>query len=420
MMETDLHRPAVVVDALREILMVDRLPVGFLLGAGCPCSIKVADPDGSPLILDAKGSPLIPDAKGLTKAVVERSSDTDRAESFRRLQKMLVEDGQEDPTIEHMLTRVRVMETVVGNAKVRGFSASDLRCLEQSICRTISCVVNKQLPDPPTTPYHSLVKWIRQRTNRTVIFTTNYDLLVEQAFEALRVPFFDGFIGSYQPVFDQYAMEQDGLPARWALVCKLHGSINWRFIRQRNTIVRSLDKAGDELLIHPSHLKYTESRRMPYLVMLDRLKAFIGNDRKPAALFTIGYSFSDEHINDTIADSLQANPSAVCYALQYCKLSAYSQIDSLVERCSNLHVLARDGAVTAGRHSYWETCSRKQIEQLDGAFRSPSSEDETSEAGSEGVDGDEVAVEFHLGDFDIFGHFLASFSPVKVPPIGYS
>lgn len=411
MMETDLHRPAVVVDALREILMVDRLPVGFLLGAGCPCSIKAADPDGSPLI---------PDARGLTKAVVDRSSGTDMADSLQRLQKMLVEDGQEDPTIEHMLTRVRTMETVVGNAKVRGFSAADLRRLEQSICQTISSVVNRQLPESTTTPYHSLVRWIGQRTNRTVIFTTNYDLLVEQAFEALQAPFFDGFIGSYQPVFDQYAMEQDDLPARWALVCKLHGSINWRFIHQRNTIVRSLDEAGDELLIHPSHLKYTESRRMPYLVMLDRLKAFIGNDRKPAALFTIGYSFSDEHINDTIADSLRANPSAVCYALQYDKLSTYPQVDSLAERCSNLHVLAPDEAVTVGRHSCWETCSREQIEQLDGAFRSPSSEEESSEAGSEGIDGDEVAVEFRLGDFDIFGHFLASFSPVKVPSIGYS
>ena len=410
-METDLHRPAVVVDALREILMVDRLPVGFLLGAGCPCSIKVPDPDGSPLI---------PDARGLTKAVVDRSSVTDMADSFQRLQKMLVEDGQKDPTIEHMLTRVRAMETVVGNAKVRGFSVSDLQQLEQSICRTISSMVNKQLPESTTTPYHSLVRWIGQRTNRTVIFTTNYDLLIEQAFEALQAPFFDGFIGSYQPVFDQYAMEQDDLPARWALVCKLHGSINWRFIHRRNTIVRSLDETGDELLIHPSHLKYTESRRMPYLVMLDRLKAFIGNDRKPAALFTIGYSFSDEHINDTIADSLRANPSAVCYALQYGKLSAYPQVDSLAERCSNLHVLALDEAVTAGRRSCWETCSREQIEQLDGAFRSPSSEEETSKAGSEGVDGDEVAVEFRLGDFDIFGHFLASFSPVKVPSLGYS
>ena len=407
-MGTDLHSPAAVVDALRAILVVDKLPVGFLLGAGCPSSIRDAGHDGAPLI---------PDARGLTEEVVAQSSGTDLAESFHRLQEMLIRDGQENPTIEHMLTRVRTMETVAGNDEVRGFSATDLQRLEQSICRIISSVVDKQLPES-TTPYHSLARWIEQRTNRSVIFTTNYDLLVEQALEALQVPFFDGFIGSYQPFFDQHAIEQDGLPAQWALVCKLHGSINWRFVHKSNTIVRSMADAGDELLIHPSHLKYTESRRMPYFVMFDLLKAFIGNDKKPVVLFTIGYSFSDDHINDTIADSLRANPSAVCYALQYDRLSVYPQIDHLVQRCSNLHVLARDGAVTDGRRSRWETCSREQVEEFGGTFRSQCSQEGDSAPGSEDVDSDEVAVECHLGDFGIFGRFLASFSPAKAPLIG--
>lgn len=401
-MTTDPHDPAAVVDALRAILVVDKLPVGFLLGAGCPSSIKEA------------GAPLIPDARGLTKAVVDQSSGP-VAESIQRLQAMLVVDGQKDPTIEHMLTRVRAMKTVVGKDTVRDFSGTDLRNLEKSICSTISNVVNKLLPESAT-PYHSLVKWIGQRANGSFVFTTNYDLLVEQAFEANQVPFFDGFIGSYQPFFDQHAVEQGDLPKRWALVCKLHGSINWRFNHERNTIVRGLaDEAGDELLIHPSHLKYTESRRMPYSVMFDLLKAFVGNRKKPVALFTIGYSFSDDHINDTIADSLRANPSAVCYALQYGKFSIYPQAANLARRRSNLHVLASDEAVTAGRHARWETCSREQVEELGGAFRRQRSNDGNAH---EDVDGDDVAVEFRLGDFDAFGHFLASFSSVKAPFVG--
>ena len=407
-MGTDPHSPAAVVDALRTILVVDKLPVGFLLGAGCPSSIKDADQDGAPLI---------PDARGLTKEVVDQSSGTDLAESFQHLRAMLVQDGQEDPTIEHMLTRIRTMETIVGNDEVRGFSASDLRCLEHSICQTISSVVDKSLPESPT-PYHSLARWIGQRANRSFIFTTNYDLLVEQALETLQVPFFDGFIGSYQPFFDQHAIEQGDLPAQWALVCKLHGSINWRFVRKRSAIVRSLAETGDELLIHPSHLKYTESRRMPYFVMFDLLKAFIGNRKRPAALFTIGYSFSDDHINDTIADSLRANPSAVCYALLYDKLSAYPQVDNLIQRCSNLHVLARDEALTDGRRSRWETCSREQVEELGGAFRPQCSKEDCSAPASEDVDGDEIAVECSLGDFAILGEFLASFSLEKAPSIG--
>ena len=406
-MASDPHSPAAIVDDLREILVVDKLPIGFLLGAGCPYSIKATDQDDAPFI---------PDAEGLTKAVVKESSG-DLAESFQRLQTMLLNDGQENPTIEHMLTRVRAMEAVVGNDEVRGFSAQNLQCLEQSICRTISRVVNKPLPES-TTPYHSLAKWIGQRTNRSVIFTTNYDLLVEQALEALQVPFFDGFIGSYQPFFDQQAIEQDDFPAQWALVCKLHGSINWRFVQKRNAIVRSLDDVGDELLIHPSHLKYAESRRMPYFVMLDRLKAFIGNRKKPAALFTIGYSFSDEHINATIADSLRANPSAVCYALQYDKLSAYPQVANLVQQCSNLHVLARDAAETNGRRSGWKTSFPEQMKELGTAFRPLCSKENDSVPGNEDVDGEEVAVEFRLGDFNAFGRFLESLSRAKAPSIG--
>ena len=251
-----------------------------------------------------------------------------------------------------------------------------------------------------------------------MIFTTNYDLLVEQALEALQVPFFDGFIGSYLPFFDQHAIEQDDLPAQWALICKLHGSINWRLVHKSNTIVRSLADAGDELLIHPSHLKYTESRRMPYFVMFDLLKAFIGNGKKPAVLFTIGYSFSDDHVNDTIADSLRANPSAACYALLYDKLSDYPKTDSLVQRCSNLHVLARDEAVTDGRRSRWKTCSREQVEEFGGAFRSQCSQEGDPAPGSEDVDSDEVAVECCLGDFNIFGSLLASLSPAKAPLTG--
>ena len=404
-MRSDLHNPVSVVDALRAILVVDKLPVGFLLGAGCPASIKASDQDDAPLI---------PAAAGLTRAVVG-SASSPVAEPLRRLQEMLVADGQEDPTIEHMLTRVRAMETVVGKDEVRGFSGTDLRQLEKSICRAISDVVDKRLPGSET-PYHSLVRWIGQRTNRSVVFTTNYDLLVEQAFEARQVPFFDGFIGSYQPFFDQRTLEQKDLPAHWALVCKLHGSINWRFVHKK--IVRSMGGEGDELLIHPSHLKYTESRRMPYFVMFDMLKAFIGNARKPVALFVIGYSFSDDHVNDAIADSLQANPSAVCYALQYAGFSDYPQIADLVRRCSNLHVLASDEAVTDGRRARWGTCSREQVDELGGTFRAQCSNEDRSAPASENGDTGDVAVESRLGDFQVFGRFLASFSPVKATSTG--
>ena len=68
-------------------------------------------------------------------------------------------------------------------------------------------------------------------------------------------------------------------------------------------------------MIYPTHLKYDESRRLPYLAMLDRLKAFFTNGQ--AVLITCGYSFSDQHLNETILQGLSGNPTANCFGLIY-------------------------------------------------------------------------------------------------------
>ena len=400
-MSSDTQDATEVLDALREILAVDKLPIGFLLGAGCPCSIKSSERPDAP--------PLIPDGRGLTKAVMEKSSGV-LLDSLHRLIKMLTDDGQQNPTIEHMLTRVRALAAVVGKDEVRGFSADDLECLEKHICETISAVVHQRLPESQTS-YHRLANWIGNRRNRSMIFTTNYDLLTEQALESLRVPFFDGFVGSYRPFFSQQALERENLPTNWALLCKLHGSINWRHVPDSNNIVRSHNTdAGNELLIHPSHLKYNESRRMPYFVMLDLLKAFIENGT--VALFTLGYSFSDEHINDVIADGLQSNRSAVCYAFQYECLSKYHQASGMAKRCDNLHVIARDQALSRGRPSRWTT-SLGDLGNLGPTFAARQCEKEGSVRENED-DKRSIPLTCCLGDFDVFAGFLETFSATNV------
>lgn len=51
-------------------------------------------------------------------------------------------------------------------------------------------------------------------------------------------------------------------------------------------------------LIYPSHLKYEESRKMPYLALIDQLNRFIR--KKSSLLILSGYSFNDGHLNDAI------------------------------------------------------------------------------------------------------------------------
>lgn len=112
---------------------------------------------------------------------------------------------------------------------------------------------------------------------------------MEQAFEAYKIPYFDGFIGARQAFFDLASMENDELPSRWGRLWKVHGSVNWWRTKRDDVVRRDSGAAmlpGERQMIYPSHLKYDQSRRMPYLAMLDRLRAFLS--RGQAVLVTCG------------------------------------------------------------------------------------------------------------------------------------
>ena len=159
--------------------------------------------------------------------------------------------------------------------------------------------MNARLPDRKT-PYHDLAAWIGSipRAYGVEVFTSNYDLLMEQALEECSVPYFDGFSGSDRTFFDTPSMEQDTIPSRWARLWKLHGSINWWRTLDGELQRKAEANEEDIQMIHPSHLKYDQSRMMPYLAMQDRLRAFLGAGQ--SVLITCGYSFSDWHLNQAI------------------------------------------------------------------------------------------------------------------------
>ena len=136
------------------------------------------------------------------------------------------------------------------------------------------------------------------------VFTTNYDLLTEQALERFRIPYFDGFSGSKEAFLDTHSIDHDELPPRWARLWKVHGSINWA-VNGAKQVCRVSACTG-KCIIQPSHLKYDESRKMPYLAMVDRLRAFV---RKPSSVLVVcGYSFRDEHLNACLLEGLTGSP----------------------------------------------------------------------------------------------------------------
>ena len=233
------------------------------------------------------------------------------------------------------------------------------------------------------------------RTHPVEVFTPNYDLLLEQALEESNVPYFDGFVGSRRPFFDAYAIEEDVLPPRWARLWKLHGSINWSQ-DQNGVVFRGENIAGIERhVIHPSHLKYEESREMPYLAMIDRLRAFL---KRPAAVLVVsGYSFRDDHLNANMLQGLQGNATAVIFALLYGRLADYDAATKLASSRANLSLLAGDSAVVGTKQAPWRQITAEEIGSVSLAVESMTQSHSNSELDQ---------VWFALGDFTRFGLFL--------------
>lgn len=303
--------------------------------------------------------PLIPDVLNLTKHINETlKTDLD----YKTLIAELTKAERNCENIEDVLSFVRSLAAVARGGEVRGLSEESLHSLEKKICSEIVKKINVPLPKSET-PYHRLCNWIRSIDRRSAVevFTTNYDLLAEQSLEDNEVPYFDGFVGSRRPFFDLRAVEDNLIPQHWTRLWKIHGSINWyqeTADKQRSVYRSSEIKPDASHLIYPSHLKYEESRKMPYLALVDQLNRFIR--RKSSFLVLCGYSFNDGHLNDTIVNSLKANPTAMVLGLQFGSYSkesngaeCYPEAYRLAKKQHNLNIWTFNKAIIGTNLGAW-------------------------------------------------------------------
>lgn len=359
------------INILRQALASDKNKVAFFLGAGCPLSIR-----------DKDNKPLIPDIAGLTKAICEELDE----EKVQKLKNGIALPEGKEATIEDILSRVRLLIDAIGNSEFDGLKKQDLTDIEKNICCKITKEVDKELPDEITS-YHNLALWVSgiPREHPVEIFTPNYDLLVESALEAKNIPYFDGFVGSRSAFFDLHTMEHEELPSRWVRLWKLHGSVNW-WVGTDDNVFRGISKNKDidKQMIYPSHLKYSQSRRMPYLAMQDRLSFFLSVGQ--SVLITNGYSFVDQHLNEIITQRLSANPRSVCFGLLYDDIEKYPEALDCARKTTNLHLLANDAAFFAGEQKIWKENGDNSYNYL--------------------TDQKDSKTQCKIGDFASFGQFL--------------
>lgn len=396
-----IHDAAQQARNLRQVLQDDKQRIGCFLGAGCPLGIY--DVDGKSSIV------LIPAVVELTKRVADGLLAIDKTiggkstlkANWDSLCKECKPTDGNNPTVEDMLTELRTLANRRGSAEVLGMSKAVLTDLDDNICALIATEMKKTLPVYRNS-YNRFASWIGgvPRDFPAEIFTPNYDLLFEQALERHPLPHFDGFVGSREPWFDLASIEHDAIPARWTRLWKLHGSINWEKSEELvngtkvTRVVRvSHEAAAGKVMIFPSHLKYDQSRRMPYLAMLDRLRAFF-RGRDAPRLIICGYSFLDDHLNEVLLDGLLGNRNAQCFALMYSKLEDHPKVVDYAVKQGNLTVLAKDGAVIGTRAGQYRVGSSGGEEQKPWLYEETGTVADTSDTLC------------RLGDFHYFGLFL--------------
>jgi len=181
---------------------------------------------------------------------------------------------------------------------------------------------------PKKEPYKIHQEFIRKILSRPYplrrpnIFTLNYDLMFEIALDKQGIVYIDGFIGTSERIFkpESYnfdffypASTTEGKVSRLEKVIhlyKLHGSIDWiKTTRSPSNILgivrKPLSLLKDEdytnLLIYPSPVKEREILGFPYSELLRRFANIV--QQPQSVLITLGYSFSDEHVNRIIYES---------------------------------------------------------------------------------------------------------------------
>lgn len=360
------HDPLRVALEIREQLASEKRKFAFFFGAGTSMSIGV------------------PGIAALTQQI---SNELD--EPYKSQFNSIKEELGSNATVELVLDRIRAIRELINNSETKAYDglvgATAAINLDISVCQLISKKV-RSIDYSKIQPQYKLSQWIHSlHTSRywpVEIFTTNYDLLFEEAMEQASVPFFDGFIGSVNPFFSPESVEADDLksecyaypPKSWTRIWKIHGSINWIMTinpldkKKRISRLSSCEpNPGDELMIFPSRDKYTESRKLPFLTYQDRLRRFVSTGE--ALLVVSGYSFFDEHLNEILFQGLRSNPRLSIIALMFgdpvevegeTKLKLSETLCDFGKLYKNLSVLGPDKACIGGIVAPWGEPSRKK------------------------------------------------------------
>lgn len=301
------HDPREHIRGIHQILVSDKKRIGFLFGAGSSFATGLQ-------------TAFVPAIEKMTETIVAEveAHSPEFAAAIREIQTE-TEALKASFNIETLLSSIEAKRAVIGAGKLNGLDSVGFTSLAELVkTRVVKLVsVHETLvaKDRKKLAHARLANWIQKARRRfpAEIFTTNYDYLFEIALEGSGIPYFDGFSGSFEPFFCPEAVEDIEAYPHLVKLWKMHGSLGWTYRDSDKAVIRQ--QSASEVLIYPSHLKYNTSKKQPYVGLIDRLCAFLQQD--DAVLFTCGYSFGDEHINERIVTSLRRGANSHVIAMYY-------------------------------------------------------------------------------------------------------
>jgi len=284
--------------------------VSFLLGAG-------ASSDAIPSMKTMQ--------EEIAKSIVEGSD-----EDIKSLYESIVGDN-----LEKKLTILHAKKNYLqGITNADATEVSNTEKLIKNIEDSMYLKINIDLSDNHATKSLDLYKQFYQKTalrnkdlSRVNVFTTNNDLFNEKALDTLNINYNNGFGGGLERVFNParfhytFSKKIDANLEKFeplenmVYLYKLHGSISWveqegnsLFNIHEVSVTGGKDK-GDEshVLIYPTPLKQAQSLGTPYADLIREFQTKLSQPN--SVIFIIGYSFSDEHLNNIIYQSLASNSS---------------------------------------------------------------------------------------------------------------
>lgn len=287
---------------IAQCLQIENL--NFIIGAGCS---SYCDEHGI--------EKAIPTMAGLAKQFYDENPN------FKIDRKKKASDLFPN-NLEALLNHLISLRNIVPEKSRKTYSAKINTINKFIFERVCNTPYSKELLQLYKEFYLRIVKKTRQVPVN--IFTTNYDLYNENALDELGFMYNNGFLGSAQRIFNPNSynyvvVENLGLSRDvWKSVSnfinlyKIHGSINWikedhletdtpHILEKDIELIQNRNKF-DSLMIYPTPQKDRTTLMVPYSDLFRMMQNNLL--KKNSVLISLGYSFSDEHINRIILNAL--------------------------------------------------------------------------------------------------------------------